>query len=179
MRAGAAAPRASPAPMPAREATIAVHVAGAVRRPGMVILARGTRIDDAVRAVGGAVAGADLDRINLAAKLADGQQIRVPRRGESAPDAGSTSAAGVQAPGVAAENGGAAAGGPATGPIDINTATAAQFDGLPGIGPVLAQRLFQYRTEHGGFKRVEDLQQVEGIGPKKFAQLRSAVVCRP
>jgi len=174
-RAGTEA-RASPAAeTTSTEATIAVHIGGCVRRAGMVWLPRGARINDAVRLAGGTVAGADLDAINLASRMTDGQQVVVPRRGQ-AQQAGP--------PGVADSGGSAASAAPGAsgadgGTVDINTATVAQFDGLPGIGPVLAQRLFDYRNERGRFRRVEDLQQVEGIGPKKFAQLRSCVTCTP
>ncbi len=173
------------------EATIAVHVAGAVRRPGMVCLAKGARINDAVQLAGGPLPGADLNAVNLATKVTDGQQIVVPRKGETAAT-GSTAAAGGQA--LSGANAGAAggmAGGGAAGQagagqgamggatVELNSATVAQFDSLPGIGPVLAQRIFDYRNQHGKFTRVEDLRQVEGIGPKKFEQLKSQVTCSP
>ncbi len=104
----------------------------------------------------------------------------MPKRGQS-----SVAGAAAQPPGALSGQGAAAGGsgtGSAGGPgglIDINSATVAQFDGLPGVGPVIAQRLFDYRTERGRFKSVDDLRQVEGIGPKKFEQLRSAATCAP
>lgn len=163
--------RASPSE-PKTETTIAVHVAGAVRRPGMVSLPSGARINDAVRLVGGPIAGADLDTINLASKLRDGQQIVVPRKGQAASGGAAT---GGSAAGGGAAGAGAASGGEAK--VDLNTATVAQLDSLPGIGPVLAQRIFDHRRERGPFRKVLDLRQVEGIGPKKFDQLRSRVTC--
>lgn len=190
--------RASPEAAPSQasqasqssEATIAVHVAGAVRRPGMVCLAKGARINDAVQLAGGALPGADLNAVNLATKVTDGQQIVVPRKGEIvAAMSGSGAAGAAQLPAGAAADGAAGAGGAgqagagqgATGgaTVELNSATVAQFDSLPGIGPVLAQRIFDYRTQHGKFTKVEDLRQVEGIGPKKFEQLKSQVTCGP
>lgn len=171
---------ASPKRDVSAETTIAVHVAGAVRRPGMVSLKSGARVDEAVRLAGGPIAGADLDAINLAGKVRDGQQILVPRRGQ--PPNPSTAAAG--GPGQASGAPGSGVG-PAPGAsgesaaVELNSATAAQLDTLPGIGPVLAQRIVDHRSERGRFRSVDELQQVEGIGPKKFAQLRSRVVCRP
>lgn len=164
------------------ESTIAVHVAGAVRRPGMVRVPKGARVNDAVVLAGGPVAGADLDAVNLAAKLSDAQQIVVPRKGANPAggvggtgSAGQAAASGSAVAGAGQQSGGASAGGK----VDINRATVTDFDALQGVGPVIAQRLFQYRTEHGRFGRVEDLQQVDGIGPKKFAQLREQVICTP
>lgn len=175
--------QASPAGRQASESSITVHVAGAVRRPGVVTLWRGARIDDAVRLAGGPVAGADLDAINLAAKVSDGQQVAVPRRGAVGAagvpgQAGSAVGGAGTGAGVAGAQG-SGAGGSGGGLVDLNTATIGDFDSLPGIGPVLAQRIFSYRSEHGRFNRVEDLQQIEGIGPKKFAQLRTQVTCKP
>jgi competence protein ComEA len=144
-----------------------VHVAGAVRRPGLYRLASGARIAVAIDRAGGATGRGDLTTVNLAAPLQDGQQIVVPRRGA----AGAAGAAAV-AGGTAAPSAGAA---PASGPISLSTATVQQLDGLDGIGPTLAARIVQYREAHGGFRSIDDLRNVEGIGEKRFAALRKAV----
>ena len=141
-----------------------VHVAGAVRRPGVYRLRSGARIQDAVRRAGGARPRGDLNAINLAAKVADGQQVVVPRR---AP-AGAAPAAAV----------GSATAGAATAPaapVSLNSATAEQLDTLDGVGPVTAQKIIAWREEHGGFRSVDDLGQVPGIGPKRLAALRDHV----
>jgi competence protein ComEA len=135
-----------------------VHVAGAVNRPGLYRLAPGSRVDDAIRIAGGPTADADLNALNLATKVKDGDKVLVPKRGEAA--AGS-------------DGGGAGPGQSQT--VNLNTATADQLDALPGIGPALAQRIVAYREQHGGFRTVDELQKVPGIGPSKFAQLKDLV----
>ncbi len=142
--------RASPTP-PA----LVVHVAGWVRHPGVYEFAEGSRVVDAIERAGGAKQGADLAALNLAALLSDGQQVLVPRRGPP----GSTAGTGVAANGL----------------ININTATAEQLEELPGIGPVLAQNIVDYRTEHGPFATVEDLMNVSGIGEARLEELRDKV----
>jgi competence protein ComEA len=141
-----------------------VHVVGAVRRPGVYRLAAGRRVQDAIRRAGGARPGADLQAINLAAKLADAQQVVVPRRGTAA----GGSAAAAPASGTAAP-------GPASGPVNLNAATAEQLDTLDGVGPATAQKILEYRQQHGGFRSVDDLAQIAGIGPKKLEALRGQV----
>lgn len=160
---GASSPVAVERAAPPQEGPAVVHVAGAVRRPGVYRLRAGARVDDAIRRAGGARSGADLDAVNLAAKVIDGQQILVPRRGRTAP-----SAAGGGA-------GAAPAGGAAAGPIDLNSATAEQLDTLDGVGPATAAKILAYRTAHGGFRSVDELAEVPGIGPKKLAALREQV----
>ena len=146
------------------KATVAlVHVAGAVRSPGVYRLRDGERVQDAVRRAGGARAGADLNAINLAAKVADGQQVVVPRRG----------AAGA-AP-VDAGAGSGAAGGPPQAPVSLNSATAEQLDTLDGVGPATASKILEYRRQHGGFRSIDDLGEIPGIGPKRLAALRGKV----
>jgi competence protein ComEA len=140
-----------------------VHVAGAVRRPGVYTLRAGSRVADAVERAGGARASADLSAVNLASKLEDGRQVLVPKR------VGGGVAA--SAPGTAA---GAVTGVPAQ-PIDLNTATLEQLDTLDGVGPATAQKILDYRTEHGGFGSVDELGQVSGIGEKRLAALRDHV----
>lgn len=130
---------------------LVVHVAGAVRRPGLYRLAEGKRVADAVARAGGATAPADTAAINLAAPLADGMQVLVPRR--------------------VAGGSGATAGGR----VSLSSATAAELDELPGIGPVTAQKILDYRAEHGGFRSVEDLDAIPGIGPARVEQLRDVV----
>ena len=145
-----------------RKATVAlVHVAGAVRSPGVYRLRDGERVQDAVRRAGGPRAGADVNAINLAAKVADGQQVVVPRRG-----------AAVAAPGGA---GAGEAGGPPQAPVSLNTATAEQLDTLDGVGPATASKILEYRRQHGGFRSIDDLGEIPGIGPKRLAALRGKV----
>jgi competence protein ComEA len=138
-------------------ARLIVHVAGAVRRPGVYRLAAGSRVFDAVRRAGGARRRADLAALNLAAKLEDGRQVLVPLRG-AAPAAGGTAAAPVEGQ-----------------PLDLNTASAEQLDQLDGIGPGMAAAILKYRDQHGGFGSVEELGEVPGIGEKRLASLREQV----
>jgi competence protein ComEA len=152
---------------PAAQASV-VHVAGAVRRPGVYRLPAGARVQDAVRRAGGARGGADVNGINLAAKVVDGQQVVVPSRGRAgaaaAPAGGGAAGGATGVPG--------AGGGP---PISLNSATAEQLDTLDGVGPATAQKIIAWRTQHGGFRSVADLGQVPGIGPKKLAALKDRV----
>jgi competence protein ComEA len=140
---------------------LVVDVVGAVRRPGLYRLTQGARIADAVTRAGGATAKADLALINLAAPLADGEQVIVPRRG----------AAALGAPAGA----GSAAGAPSSGPVHLSTATLEQLDSLPGIGPVTAQKILDYRQKHGAFTSVDGLDAVPGIGPARLDQLKDLV----
>jgi competence protein ComEA len=133
-----------------------VHVVGAVRRPGLYRLTADARVADVVRRAGGATRNADLALVNLAAPLADGAQVVVPRR---------------QPAGVA----GSGAAGPAGGPVHLNTATLEQLDALPGVGPATAKRILDYRQENGAFATVDELDAVAGIGPARLEQLRDLV----
>ena len=135
-----------------------VDVTGAVRRPGVYTLSAGSRVQDAVRRAGGARHGADLAAINLAARVVDGQQIVVPRRG---------------AAGAAAVD--PAAGSSPSAPISLGSATLEQLETLDGVGPATAQKIVAYRTAHGGFRSVDDLTNVPGIGPKKLAAIKPHV----
>ena len=146
-------------------AELTVHVAGAVRRPGVYRLEPGSRVDDAVQRAGGARSRADLSGVNLAAELEDGRQVLVPERVRVAAVAAAATAA---APGTAAP---AAPGVP----LNLNTATPEQLDLLDGIGPATAQQIVQFREAHGGFGAVEELAQVPGIGDKRLATLREQV----
>jgi competence protein ComEA len=154
---------------PGGEGVLVVHVAGAVRRPGVYRIPAGSRADAAVRMAGGFSPRGDGAGVNLAAPLQDGQQIVVPKRG---------AVAGAPVGGSAASStaGGAAAGAAPGAPISLSSATAEQLDTLDGIGPTLAQRIVQYRDTHGGFRSVQELRQVEGIGDKRFEALKAAVV---
>jgi competence protein ComEA len=138
---------------------VVVHVVGAVRVPGLYRLARGKRVADAVDRAGGATGKADLALINLAAPVADGQQVVVPAR----------------APPGAADAAGEAGGEEAAGPVHLNTATLEQLDELPGVGPVTAQKILDYREKHGAFSSLRELDAIPGIGPARLAQLSELV----
>jgi len=147
---------------------VTVHVAGAVRRPGLYRLAAGSRIDDALRRAGGPRARADLTAVNLATKLEDGRQVIVPERGSGG------SAGASPAPGSGSAAAGGAGSAPAA-PVNLNTATLEQLDTLDGIGPGIGQRIIDYREQHGGFRNVDELGEVPGIGDKRMATLRPLV----
>jgi competence protein ComEA len=155
-----------------------VHVVGAVHRPGVYRLRLGLRVQDAIRRAGGAAPGADLQAINLAAKLTDAQQVVVPKRAAAAPGGAAAGMAGAGAAAAAGATGAAGAGGAAAAgpPINLNSATAEQLDTLDGVGPATAQKILEYRAQHGGFRSVDDLSQVSGIGPKRLEALRGRVV---
>jgi competence protein ComEA len=148
-----------PAPGSASGGQVTVHVAGAVRDPGVYRLRGGQRVDDAVQRAGGATAKADLAAVNLAAPLEDGRQILVPVRAEAAPAGPS----------------GAAAPGAAPARINLNTATAEQLDTLAGVGPATAAKILAHREQHGAFGSVEELADVPGIGERRLAALRELV----
>lgn len=162
-----------------RRSPLVVDAAGSVRRPGLYRLAPGARVDDLIRAAGGLRTGADPDRLNLAAPLADGQRVYVPKLGELAapspvePSGGSEGGAGQDTTGPDGV-GGAGRPSPAT-PLDLNTATAEQLDALPGVGPATAAAILAYRAQHGSFRSVDQLLDVRGIGDAKLAALRARV----
>ncbi len=141
----------------ATSATQVVDVEGAVRRPGLVRLPKGARVADAVARAGGLTARAERSGVNLAAPIADGQQVLVPRTGGVSAVAGAT------------------AGAPVSGPISLNAATPEQLDTLPGIGPVTAQKIVTFREQHGPFTSVDGLDAIPGIGPARIAELQGLV----
>ncbi|MGI9608542.1 MAG: helix-hairpin-helix domain-containing protein [Acidimicrobiales bacterium] len=143
--------------------TVVVHVAGAVERPGLIAGLESWRIADAVAAAGGWAPDADLDRINLAAHIADGQRIYVPRTGEAA---------------IPAVSAGDASTSNNSGPIDLNASTAAALEALPGVGPATAEAIVAHREEHGAFGSVDALVAVRGIGSAKLDALRDHLVVR-
>lgn len=151
-------------------AKIVVDVGGKVRRPGVRRLPAGARVADALRAAGGVRPGADTSGLNRARLLTDGEQVLVGA--PAAPAAGAPS--GPAGAGAGAGAGGAVGAAPAA-PIGLNTATLEQLDTLPGVGPVLAQHIVDYRTEHGGFRSVEELREVNGIGDRRFEDLHDLV----
>lgn len=151
---------------PSAAAGVVVSVAGKVRRPGLVRLPAGSRVADALAAAGGVVPGTDTGTVNLARKLVDGELVVV----------------GVAAPGGAAVGPGEPAapsapgpGGPVGALLDLNAATVGQLDALPGVGPVLAQRIVDYRQQHGGFRSVDQLREVDGIGESRYRELKDLV----
>jgi competence protein ComEA len=165
-RGGVESPSATPSvaldveDAPPRE--LVVHVAGAVRRPGLYRLPEGSRVDDVIAQAGGAGPKAALDLVNLAAPVSDGQQILVPAEGsaEAAGAGGGSAATGAAVPG---------------GKVHLNSATIEQLDELPGIGPVTAQQIVDYRSANGAFRAVDELDAVPGIGPARLEQLRPLV----
>ena len=161
---------AIPGGMPATTGSVVVHVTGAVSRPGVVTLPPGSRVTDAINAVGGANAEADTQQLNLARVLTDGEQIRVPRIGEVLPDP-APQPSGAASPGAGTAPGKSGGGG-ASGTVNINTASATDLEKLPGIGKALAQRIVEYRDSHGPFATVDSLTDVPGIGKAKLEGLR-------
>ncbi|MFH7594958.1 ComEA family DNA-binding protein [Streptomyces racemochromogenes] len=158
----APAPPPAPPPVPGAGSAgpggrIVVDVAGKVRDPGVRRLPGGSRVEDALAAAGGVRPGTDTTGLNLARVLVDGEQVLVGVTAQPVP------------------GGGGPAGGPVPGPLSLAGATVEQLDGLPGVGPVLARHIVEFRTARGGFRAVEDLRQVEGIGERRFAELRKLV----
>lgn len=157
---------AAAAPVPAL--TVTVHVAGQVAAPGVYSVPSGARVADAVVAAGGTAAEADVEALNLAAKVSDGERVYVPRKGEAAPP--------PVAGGPAAAPGGGPGGGRAPAAlVDLNTATAEQLEALPGVGPATTRAILAYRASRGRFRSVTELLEVPGIGPAKLEALRPLV----
>ncbi len=156
-------PDVGPGATGASAARVVVDVVGAVRRPGLYRLSQGSRIADAIARAGGTTSKAALAQVNLAAPLADGEQIVVPGRG-------------LAGPAPSGGGGSVGPGGAPAAPVQLSTATLEQLDALPGVGPVTAQKILDYRTKHGAFSSVDELDAVPGIGPKRLDQLRDLVV---
>lgn len=164
-------------PAPTKE-PIAVHVIGAVPRPGLYEFAEGARIQDAIDAAGGLLTSADVNTINLAALLEDGQQLIIPYKPGEEPVAGEPSdpsgsdddltlPGAVETPSGSEEN--------ENERVNINTASLEELDNLPGIGPTIAQRIIDYRTENGPFAAIEDILNVSGVGPSTFDQIKDLI----
>ncbi|MFH9224994.1 helix-hairpin-helix domain-containing protein [Streptomyces lydicus] len=179
---GEAAPSLSPSgavsagasasgPPGGRGRQLVVDVVGKVRHPGIHRMPQGARVIDALQAAGGVLRGASTRGLNRARLLTDGEQIVVGEAGASA-GAGGGGGAG---PGAVGGGGAPGAGGGPAGPVSLSTATEQQLDALPGVGPVLARHIIEFRTQHGGFTSVEQLRQVTGIGDRRFADLRPLV----
>ena len=189
---GQVAENAHPTPQPSSVTEVRVHVAGAVNNPGVYTLPANGRAVDAIAAASGAAADADLDRVNLAGELTDGMQLYVPRRGETAAPApiqphtgtaqgasqGASQGGGSQPQRTLTPSGGTGTTGTSAasqGSVNINTATAEQLQSLPRIGPAMAQRIITWREAHGGFRSVDELDAVPGIGPTLLETLRPLV----
>ncbi|MGA4543947.1 helix-hairpin-helix domain-containing protein [Uniformispora flossi] len=155
--------------VPTAPPTVSVHVVGKVAQPGVLALPAGSRVDDALKAAGGVLPGTDLSVLNLARVLVDGEQIPVGVPGATAPP---PVPAAVPGPAAAGAGGGKAAAG---GVVDLNTATAEQLDALPGIGPVMAAHILDWRREHGRFTSVDQLREIRGIGARRLEEIRSKV----
>jgi len=174
-----AAPASSAAPM------IKVHVLGAVKHPGVVALPAGSRVQDALDRAGGTKKSAALGDLNLAQPLADGQQVFIARHGGTSevrnpvavPPGGTTASGPADSPTGSGTSGSGGSGGtsPAAPLVNLNTATVDELDQLPGVGPVTAQKIVDWRTQHGRFDSPAELQEVDGIGPKTYADLASMV----
>ncbi len=161
-------PAATPTPVPtSTPAPLRVYVTGAVREPDVYVLSPGSIVKDAVAAAGGATGDADLERVNLAVQVCDQQQVYVPRQGEGTPPVPLVATAFP-----AAESRSSVV---SVSIVNINSASASELETLPGIGPVFAQRIVDYRTEHGPFVVVEDIVEVKGIGPATFAKLEGLI----
>jgi len=176
-----AGPEAAGAP-----SRLVVHVAGAVHRPGVVELPPGARAIDAVRAAGGVLPDADTDAVNLAAKVEDGEQLLLPRKGQSPPSPAIVGGRRDQAPPNAPHGRGEVSAGerpqklthPGEGTVNINTASEAELQRLPGVGPAMASRILAFRREYGRFAAPEQLMDVSGIGERTFERMKPFVRVR-
>ena len=149
---------------------VTVYISGAVKTEGVVTMSSEDRLSDAIKVMGGIVEGADMNAINLAEKLVDGKHYVIPKQGEQIPvdvNAGGSTSGATQTAGENAQGQG--------GLVNINTATLEQLDTLPGVGEATANKIITYREENGGFKSIEDLKNVKGIGDKKFEDMKSSI----
>ncbi|MFC4906518.1 helix-hairpin-helix domain-containing protein [Actinomadura gamaensis] len=162
--------RSATSAVPSAASQLVVQVIGKVRRPGVLTLASGARVADALNAAGGVRPGADTGALNLARKLMDGEQIAVGVHPPAPPPGQSPAPPSSTVPGAATP--------PGT-PLDLNSATAEQLDQLPGVGPVLARRITDYRTQHGAFRTVDQLQDVPGIGARRLTDLKPLLTTSP
>lgn len=160
-----ATPEQAPETQPTPAAFAVVYISGAIQHPDVYQVPANARVKDVVLAAGGLTEDAAVDRVNLAEHVADAQHIHIPRQGENPPD---MAASGESAPAAGQETA-----------LNINTASAADLDGLPGIGQSIAQRIVEYRTTNGPFQSVEDLQKVKGVGPALFAKIASLITVGP
>lgn len=165
----------APGPSPAATGEVLVDVVGKVKKPGVVRLEASARVQDAIKAAGGALPGTDLSGLNLARRLSDGEQLRVGIDENSAPEAGAESAGVGAAESTGQQAGEGAAAGSGGGKISINEASKQQLEQLPGVGQALAQRIVDYRQSQGRFQNLEDLKNVSGIGEKKYASLSAMI----
>jgi competence protein ComEA len=153
-------------------AEVVVHITGAVRKPGVYHLSAGVRGEDALKAAGGATPSADLEALNLAARLEDGTKLEVPLRGKPLPEENSS----TSSPSSHSASSPTSRNKPKPkGKINLNRATAAQLETLPGIGAKTAQNILKFRSANGGFRKPEEIMSVKGIGPKKYARLKNFI----
>ena len=150
---------------------VTVYISGAVKTEGVVTMSSEDRLSDAIKVMGGIVEGADMNAINLAEKLVDGKHYVIPKQGEQIPV--DVNAGGGSTSGATQTSGGNTQG--QGGLVNINTATLEQLDTLPGVGEATANKIITYREENGGFKSIEDLKNVKGIGDKKFVDMKSSI----
>ncbi len=168
-------------PEPEKPRTVSVHVSGKVAKPGLYELEPASRVQDAIEAAGGASGNADLETINLAEKLQDGQQVYIAPKGRVPPPVVSVVRGGEPPSGTRASGSKGGSAGvqkykkPGDGTVSINSASADELQHLVGVGPAMAQRIIDYRKEHGAFKSVDELEEVKGIGPKTLAKMKPFV----